>query len=339
MARETKHNHIVTPEKMKIFNQDNVNLQNDFILYLRSLNRSEGTIKGYISDFNMIWTWNLDFNKNKFFVDWKKRDLVSFQNYFCNVLKLGGSRYRRLRSAASSLSNYISNILDDEFDGYKNIMNVLEPPNKDPIREKTVLEDEELESLLNTLVETKQYQKACYLALGMASGARKSELLRFKPEYFKDEYIIYGSLYKTPERIKTKGRDGGKMLYKYTLVDKFKPYFDLWMQERKEKGIDSEWLFVSKRNGEWKQMSISGADGIADKLSKILNKSVYIHSLRHYWCTSLIKASLPENVIKDLQGWSSDMVSTYTDIELDDNLGNYFKDGQILGQKASLEDL
>lgn len=330
MSRKTVHNHIITEEKRKQFNEDNVRLLEEFIVYLQSLGRSEGTIKGYENDISMVWAYNLDKNRNKFFVDWTKKDVMFFQNYCINVLKLSGARYRRLRSSLSSLSNYIELILDEEYPNFRNIINKLEAPSKQPVREKSVFEDEQIQELLDSLVEQEQYQRACLLALAWGSGARKSELLRFKVDYFNEENIIYGSLYKTPEKIKTKGRDGGKMLNKYTLKAKFKPYFDLWMKQREELGIDSEWLFVYKKNGEYVQMGVPQANYIAELFSKHLNADFYFHSLRHNWTTALVKAGLPASVIKSIGGWSStDMVDLYTDIEVDDTLGDYFNEDGI----------
>ena len=49
-----------------------------------------------------------------------------------------------------------------------------------------------------------KYQQACALALALASGSRKSELLGSQ-YYFSDENIIFGSLYRTPEKLKPKG--------------------------------------------------------------------------------------------------------------------------------------
>ena len=73
-----------------------------------------------------------------------------------------------------------------------------------------------------------------------------------KVSYFDDSNIVYGSLYKTPEKIKTKGRGSrGKQLTCYTLAKPFKPYLDLWLNYRKEHGIDSEWLLPKKVNGEY----------------------------------------------------------------------------------------
>ena len=95
------------------------------------------------------------------------------------------------------------------------------------MREKTVLNDEQLNELLKKLSGDGEHEKACMLALAMCSGRRKSELVRFKVNYFDDKNIMYGSLYKTPEMVKNQKDAGkGKFLYCYTLAKKFKPYFD-----------------------------------------------------------------------------------------------------------------
>ena len=145
------------------------------------------------------------------------------------------------------MSNFITDILDEEekYQDFKKTINRVESPVKEAVREKTILSDEQVDFLLDTLVEKKKYQAACAVALAIFSGARKSELTRFKVEYFNEENIIFDALYKTSEKIKTKGRGKGKFIYKYVLLD-FKKYFDLWMAERERLGIDSEWLLVSK---------------------------------------------------------------------------------------------
>lgn len=341
MGRTTIHNHLVTEENKKLFNEENVRLTEEFMIYLQSLGRSEGTIEGYLSDLNMVWAYNLEKNKNKEFVNWTKRDVMFFQNYFINTLKLSGTRYRRIRSALSSLSNYIELMLDREYPEFRPIINKLEAPAKKPVREKSIWEDEQIQNLLDSLVEKEEYQRACLLALAWGCGARKSELLRFKVSYFDEDNLIYGSLYKTPEKIKTKGRDGGKMLNKYTLKTKFKPYFDLWMKQREELGIESEWLFVYKSKGKYVQMGVPQANYIAELFSKALGGDFYFHSMRHNWTTSLVKSGLPESIIKDIGGWSSlEMVSLYTDIEVDDSLGEYFSEkGLKQSDKKSLTDL
>ena len=72
----------------------------------------------------------------------------------------------------------------------------------------------------------------------MYSGKRKAELTRFKASYFDESNLICGgALYKTPEKMVTKGRGSrGKLLDVYILAKPFQPYLDLWLNERKELG-------------------------------------------------------------------------------------------------------
>lgn len=161
-------------------------------------------------------------------------------------------------------------------------------------------------------------------------------------EYFKDENLICdGALYKTSEKVKTKGRGvNGKQIYCYTLAKKFKPYFDLWMKDRADKCIESEWLFPS-RDRPSEPIKISTLNSWAITFGNYLGVDFYMHSLRHCWTTGLIRAGLPETVIKELAQWSSlDMVAVYNDIDAEEQFANYFKNGEInTFSKSSLNEL
>ena len=67
-GRTTVYNNITDEEKLKRVNPDNIQLENDFLEYLESVDRSKSTIKQYRANLHIFWCWNLDFNKNKFFV-------------------------------------------------------------------------------------------------------------------------------------------------------------------------------------------------------------------------------------------------------------------------------
>lgn len=340
MSRKTKMNSITSPELLAQVNPRNKQLLADFLDYLRSVQRSETTIAGYENDIQIAWVWCLQNNGNAFFVDWTKRNIVAYQNWLLNSNENSPARIRRLKAALSSLSNYIANVLDDEFPNFRNIINKVENPVNRPVREKTVWEDGELESLLDVLVQKKYFDKACYLALAMYSGRRKAELCRFKVSDFDDDKLVCGgALYKSSP-IKTKGRGGGKMINCYTLAKKFKPYFDLWMQSRTEKGIESEWLFPDKSNPS-EHIPISTANSWSNTYTRLSGKSSYIHSLRHYFTTSLAKAGIPDGVIQSIVAWDSgDMVKLYKDIDADEEIGMYFKDGEIsVPEKKGFGDL
>lgn len=344
MGRKVQHNNIVSDELLHQVNPDNIELGKDFLDYLRSIDRAESTIEAYSYDLNIFWTYLLQYCNNKFFVDLSKREISKYQSHCLTEWKWSPARMRRVKSTLSSLSNFVESMLDDEFENFHPIIRKIENPVNEKVFAKTVLEETQLQELLNVLVEKGQFDKACMLSLAMNSGRRKSELPRFKVSYFDDDNIIYGSLYKTPEQVRTKGRGSlGKRLTLYVLSKPFKPYLDLWLNYRNEHGIESEWLFPKKIKGQYvdEPMDTKTLDSWAETFSRILNVDFYWHSLRHYFTTAGSRSGLPDDVIQMLIGWSSlDMVSVYKDIDADEKFEKYFSDGEIKKvEQKSLADL
>lgn len=339
MPRKTRHNDITSPDKLSQVNKENIRLKEDFLDYLKSLRRSQGTLAGYNNDLDIIFTFIMERLCNKDFRKLTKRDIISIQNW---LVDNGNSpaRIRRVKSAMSSLSNYCENILaddDPDYEGYRAVVRKIENPPLQPVREKTVWDDDELENLLELLVSKKKYEVACFVALGMYGGRRKSELCRFKVSDFDDSRLVCeGSLYKSAP-ILTKG---GKMLECYTLAHKFKPYLDLWMTYRNEHEIYSEWLFPEKGNPS-SHIQVSTVNSWANTLSAMTGRDFYVHALRHFYCSALIRAGIPDSVIVDIVGWSSsEMLKIYDDNPKDDRLGMYFtKDGIVAPQAKSFSDM
>lgn len=333
MGRKTVYNKIVTDDKLKLVNKENVNLQNDFLDYLESVDRSPKTIYQYKNDLKIFFIWNLDFNNNKNFVDIKKRDIVKFQKYVLNELKWSPARVKRVKSCISSLSTYIENILDDEYEDFRSVVNKIESPSNEKVREKTIIPDDKIDLLLSTLTEQQKYEQACVIAIAAYSGMRKSELLQMKENYFKEDRLAFnGAMYVT-DKIRTKGRGKqGKQLEKYILVEA-KPYIDKWLEERKKLNVDIDNLFVSLENNKW--IPRKGIDHWVKAFTNIIGMPFYFHSLRHYCCTRLSNYNIPPDVIKEFNGWSSlELVNLYNDSNVKDNFGKYFNSDGIVMQKT-----
>lgn len=347
IARFTVYNQITTPEKINKVNKENIQLGNDWLEYLQSVDRSPKSIKAYRSDLNIFWVWNLEYNDDKFFTKLTKREIAKFQNHALNEWKWSPNRIRRVKSCLSSLSNYIQNVLDDEeeFEDFKPIIRKIENPAKEVVREKTVLPDKQVDFLLQTLVERKEYEKACLVAIIAYSGMRKSEVLEMKVEFFNDDHFIEDcSMWKT-DKIRTKGKGKlGKPLNKFILYGA-KIYIDMWMKEREEKGIDNEYLFVAKEKDSTKNESTwiqrKYIDAWAIEFSKILGVDFYFHCMRHYTCTKLHRYNLPSSVIQEFFGWSSpEMLQIYNDISAEDEFSKYFtKDGIKQVKQGNISDL
>lgn len=331
MPRKTQMNRgLTSPELLSQINPANAQLRDDFLDYMRSLKRSPGTINGYENDLNIYFCWILQNAENKSFEKVTKRELVRFQNWLGDNGN-SPSRIRRIKSAISSMSNYIEAILDseEEFKDFRSIVRKIESPALQPVREKTVLTDEQTQFLLDTLVRKGKIEKACALALALYSGRRKSELPRFRMSDFADNMIVCdGALYKSAP-IQTKGRSLGKFIPCYTLVKNFKPYLDLWVEYRRQNGIESEWLLPDP-DSPAEQLKVATLNSWAVSFSRILGVDFYWHSCRHHYTTYLVKAGIPDGVIAEIVGWSDvGLVKVYTDIDADEQIGAYFKDGDI----------
>ena len=336
-------NSITSPELLAQVNGNNRELKKEFLNYLKAINRSDGTIRQYGSDLDIFFCWVLQNAGNKDFNKITKRDIIAFQGWLINDNQNSPARVRRLKATISSLSNFCENILSDEEEDYasfRSIVRKIENPPLQPVREKTVWEEEELEELLKKLTDSGEFEKACMLALGVYSGRRKSELCRFRvSDFAADKLICGGALYKS-DPIRTKGRGDGKIIPCYTLAKKFQPYLDNWLKERKEKQIESEWLFPDQNdpNG---QIAISTLNSWANVFSRMSGRDFYWHSLRHAFTTGLAKAGIPDGVIQSIVNWeSADMVRLYKDIDADEEIGMYFQDGEIRApERKTLGDL
>jgi len=345
MARSTVYNNITNNDKLKLINHENKQLGDDWLEYLQSIDRSPQSIVGYRSDLNIFWVWNYEFNNNKFFTKITKREIAKFQNHAINTWGWSPNRIRRVKSCLSSLSNYIENVLDDEeeFENYRPIIRKIENPNKEVVREKTIIPDEMVDHLLNTLIEKKKYERACAVAIAAYSGMRISELLKMKISYFDDEHFVYDAMWKT-DKIRTKGFGKlGKPLNKFILYGA-KPYIDLWLEERKVKGIESEYLFVSKRKISDDKYEWNARQDIshwAEEFTDIIGDDFYFHCMRHYTCTRLHRMNLPSHVIQEFFGWSSsEMLRIYNDLTAEDEFGKYFdKDGVKEVKQGSFTDI
>ena len=341
-GRSTVYNKITSPIKLEEVNPKNKELQEEFLEYLDTIGRAKSTIMQYEQMLNVFFVWNMENNKNKYFIDLNKRDFMKFQNYGINEYGWSPARVRTVRAALSSLSNFVTDILDDEFPDYKSSVKKIEAPINTQVRTKTVFSLEELQRLLDHLVENKKYMKAAILALMMFSGRRKAEITRFKVSYFDKENLICGNaLYMTPEPLRTKGRGrNGKMLTVYVLAKQFEPYLRMWMKYREENGIESEWLFPNA-NDPSRTIGVEVIDSFSDEFTKFLGKPWYPHSMRSFYTTYLLEQNIPEDVVTTIIGWSTrDQISTYDLRTKESQLDKYFgADGIKQVEKKSLDDL
>jgi len=150
---------------------------------------------------------------------------------------------------------------------------------------------------------------------------RKSEIIQAKVDWYFGNPPIYEGMYVSPE-IRTKGKGvQGKKMKKYTICSIADKYLNLWLEQRKELGIESDSLFVIKRLGQWEGIKESTVDSWMRLFTSLTSIDNYCHMFRHYSATWLKRHSVSIDQIRDFMGHNDSSTSEiYVDIGKEENL-------------------
>lgn len=323
-GRKTFRKVITSPELIEQINPKNKMLADRFLKNFAT-KRSPNSVVSYKSNLNIFFCWNVEHNDNKFFIDIRKIELMDFFDFCVTELKWSPNRYAQMHSCLSSFSAWIENYFDDDYPLFRNLLSKIEKPVKENVREKTVLQKEDIDKLFEYFDENDMIQDACLLALAISCGARISELSSFTTDLIDEDNVVFdGFFLETTKKIKTKGRGvNGKMLTKYILKDMFLPYYKKWLEVRKEimkeNNKDHDFIFVTKEGNP------ANADRLRDWMSKwsdVVGQPCYPHNFRHYHISFLKKLELEDDFIVYLTGWSEStghsMVAVYNDLTAKD---------------------
>lgn len=316
-GRETFRKVITSPELIKQINPENVKLMERFLKNFAT-KRSPKSVTVYRSNLNIFFVWNVMFNDNLFFVDFKKYMLLDFFDYCCTELKWSSGRYSQMHSCLSSFSTFIEDIYDEQYPSFRNLLPKIEKLPKEAARKKSVFSKAELDNLMEKLGEENRIQEQCLLALMMSSGSRASELSRFTIDIIDENNTAFEDLFlETTEEIQVKGRGvNGKNLIRYILKDTFLPYYKKWLPIRKqimkENNQSHNSIFITK-NGE--PASVITFRNWVERWNDYVDKPFYMHSIRHWYTTHLVATiGLEQELVQEIIGWtSSDMVAIYND--------------------------
>lgn len=339
-GRETFRKVITSPELTAQINPKSMKLVERFLKNFAT-KRSPKSVTVYRSNLTMFLTWNLLYNENKLFTDIRKIELADFFDFCVTELKWNANRFHQMHSSLSSFSSWIENYFDEDYPMFRNLLPKIEKPVKENIREKTVLQKEDVDKLMTYLEENNEIQEQCLLALAISCGARISELARFTTDLIDEDNVVFDGLFlETTKEIVTKGRGvNGKLLHKYILKDMFLPYYKKWIEVRKrimeENGQEHNYIFITKDG------SPANADRLRDWMgnwSDVVGQPLYAHSLRHYHITFLKRLDIEDDFIVYLTGWSEgtghSMISIYNDMTAKDRKWkNLDKLAQALGQE------
>ena len=323
-GRETYRKVITSEELIAQINPENIKLMERFLKNFAT-KRSPKSVIVYRSNLTMFFCWCVENVDNKAFTELRKIEILDFFDYALSELRWSPNRFANMHATLSSFSAWIENYYDEDYPEFRNLLPKIEKPVKENVREKTVLQKEDIDNLMNYLEKNNMVQEQCLLSLAISCGARISELARFTTDLIDENNTVFDGLFlETTREIVTKGRGiNGKMLKKYILKDMFLPYYKKWLEVRKEIMEDTEQthdcIFITKDG------LPANADRLRDwmsNLSDIVGKPLYMHSLRHYNVSMYKRIGLEDDFIVYLTGWSEStghsMISIYNDMTAKD---------------------
>lgn len=286
-------------ELWPMVNRESRQLLSDYQLELKANGKSEKTIYQYSADIKAFLTWIYENMGNMYVLDLKKR---AFRNFFLEMMDNGTSpaRVNRFQSSIRNMLEFAAQD-DDEYEYDINAMKSIKGLHKEAVREIVFLSDDQVTSILDYLIEKRQYQKALYVSLSYDSAGRRNEIYQVKKAGFLEN----------SQTNTVVGKRGKK--FKLLYFNRTKEIAKLWFEQRGDDNVESLWI-IDNQEGR-KQVAYESLYNWAVSLRKILNKidgsdlDINSHSFRHsalenysngthFTLLQLGKKELPLNVIK-----------------------------------------
>jgi integrase len=230
------YNSFFDEEIWKNVNQNNKELLNDFLLELKQMQRSDGTIYAYKKDIMGFLCDVYRMFKNCYVLELSKKDIRKYSIYLQKSCGVSNSRHNRIKSAIGSMMAFAEE--EEDYDYDTNVVRKVHGLPKNPVREIVFLSDDQIQKILNSLIEQESYQDATMLSLAYESIARKGELLQVK------KYSFFDCKKNNSNRVIGKGGKEFSLLY----FDKTKQCANLWLEQRGEDNIDSLWVVGSGKS-------------------------------------------------------------------------------------------
>ena len=293
----------VTSEQWLGVNEFNRNITEEFLR--ESTQLSPKTIKQYTSALRQFFFWIKENVDNKSILEIESLDYLKFQNSLIRR-EVSPSGVRFKRSAISSLNGYILLYYEKKYPTFKNFISkkIANPP-KAFVHAKEPLTLEEYKVLIEKLESNpkkKNYlQQLAYLKFSFATGCRREEarlLLKEVVNYKLIEKEIEisnkqgvkekktGKYYLTHE-IRCKGKGSVGKIRKIKFDENAMEAIKKWLEFRGED--DCPYVFVSKRNGQIKQVGENTFNGWCKKIFEpIVGRRFHPHALRESRATTMV---------------------------------------------------
>jgi integrase/recombinase XerD len=258
-----------------------------FHQYLLNEKKSENTVKGYLQSVAGFLKW---FDQSKG-VEFKQLHRENVQEYLSFLKTVKNAKPKTINTKLNALVKF------NEFLVETNVQRDMVLTKKDYMKvqqryaslAKVKLED--VEKFRQLVLDSGNKRNYALVTLLAYAGLRISEALNLK---MRDFNLV-------SREITVRSGKGDKFRVVF-MNDKVKGALQSWLKERKEKGIDHDFLFVSNRN---KPLNRTTINKLFKEYSELIGKEITPHDLRHFFCSHAISRGLSVHEVANQAGHSN----------------------------------
>jgi integrase/recombinase XerD len=258
-----------------------------FERYLREEGKSENTIKGYLQSVTGFLKW---FDESKD-VEFKQLHRENVQEYISFLRTVKNAKPKTINTKLNALVKFNEFLIETK------VQRDMVLTKKDYIKVQqqyaslAKVELKDVEKFRQLVLDSGNKRNYALITLLAYAGLRISEALNLKMNDFN----------LVSREITVRSGKGDKFRVVF-MNDKVKAALQSWLKERKETGIESEYLFISNRN---KPLDRTTVNKLFKEYSEHIGKEITPHDLRHFFCSHAISRGLSVHEVANQAGHSN----------------------------------
>lgn len=304
MAEKRKYIRYVTKDKLdKVLEENKRHIQKYF--NFKNMNLSDASKASYESDFNQ-WLVYIHEKYEKGSIDEEDilkmlkdedgmEDMVDLiEDYIAFCVSVLGNNERRIQRRLSSISSFFLYLLKKRRIK-SNPLDFIERPSvragEKPQITQTFLTQDQVDAIRKELRKLGDLQLELYFELSISTMLRVNAISNIKVDQIDfDSGVITGIKEKEGYIV-----DGYCSDLTMDLIKK-------WLHYRKENGIESEYLFITKYTGEWNQVSKNTMQTVwTKKIGKLIDvPELHPHDFRHSGSSLLFNKGMSLEDVQEL---------------------------------------